>query len=43
MKNKKSSCSAQANPFFIFPVKRDNGYYILISQNQEKSFVRIKK
>jgi len=33
--------SAQSSPFFILPVKRENGYYILVVQNQEKSFVII--
>lgn len=27
-------------PYFIFPVKKPNGYYNLVAQNQEKSFVK---
>lgn len=31
--------SGKANPVFLFPVKKDQGYYNMISQSQDKSFV----
>lgn len=30
---------AKHNPFFIFPVRKATGYYILLCQNQDKSFI----
>jgi ATP synthase F1 complex assembly factor 1 len=32
--------NANNNPFFIFPVRKNTGYYMLVLQNQEKSFVK---
>ena len=31
--------SAKANPFFVFPVRKSTGYYVLVAQNQDKSFI----
>lgn len=31
--------NGKANPFFIFPVRKQSGHYILLAQNQEKSFI----
>ena len=31
--------NAQASPMFVLPVPKDNGYFMLLCQNQQKSFV----
>ncbi len=31
--------SGKANPFFVFPVRKSSGHYMLVCQNQDKSFI----
>lgn len=35
----RANSSGVSNPFFIFPVRKHSGYYMLLAQNQEKSFI----